>query len=191
VLSKPLGTTAGIIVGLAFVWITVGIAIVALRIGKWGPEHRDVPEGRRGRHLHDPVHHVPDPARAPGWSVPGRRPETLPEALVAGTAITLLWPGAIKAVFGQSYSVQASWGVSRVFFEWATLGAFGAMVLLGIVFWAIGARNLRRGLPGITTDGGEQPQSSYCAAGGGSCPRERFWCLDSSTWASATSKVTE
>jgi hypothetical protein len=78
------------------------------------------------------------------------------EAFVVVTAITLLWPGAINAVFGQSYSVQASWGVSRVFFEWATLGAFGAMVLLGIVFWAIGARNLRRGLLGITADGGEQ-----------------------------------
>ena len=37
VLSKPRGTTAEIVVGLAFVWITVGIAIVALRIGKWGP----------------------------------------------------------------------------------------------------------------------------------------------------------
>jgi hypothetical protein len=37
VLKKPLGTTAEIIVGLAFVWVTVGIAIVAFRIGKWGP----------------------------------------------------------------------------------------------------------------------------------------------------------
>jgi glutamate:GABA antiporter len=37
VLHKPLGTTAEIIVGLAFVWITVAIAIVAFRIGKWGP----------------------------------------------------------------------------------------------------------------------------------------------------------
>ena len=35
---------------------------------------------------------------------------------------------------------------SHAFFEWVTLGAFGAMVLLGIAFWAIGARNVRRGL---------------------------------------------
>jgi hypothetical protein len=41
---------------------------------------------------------------------------------------------------------EASWGVSRAFFEWVTLGAFGVMVLLGVVFWAIGARNIRRGL---------------------------------------------
>jgi hypothetical protein len=68
------------------------------------------------------------------------------EAFVIITAVTLLWPGAINAVFGQSYSVKASWGVSRPFFEWVTLGAFGAMVLLGIVFWAVGARNVRRGL---------------------------------------------
>jgi len=27
-----------------------------------------------------------------------------------------------------------------------TLGAFGAMVLLGLVFWAVGAWNVRRGL---------------------------------------------
>jgi glutamate:GABA antiporter len=37
VVSKPLGTTAEIIVGLVFVWVTVAIAIVAFRIGKWGP----------------------------------------------------------------------------------------------------------------------------------------------------------
>jgi len=66
--------------------------------------------------------------------------------LVIITAITLLWPGAINALFGQSYSIESSWGVSRAFFEWVTLGAFGVMVLLGIAFWAIGARNVRRGL---------------------------------------------
>jgi glutamate:GABA antiporter len=37
VLHKPLGTAAEIIVGLVFVWVTVAIAIVAFRIGKWGP----------------------------------------------------------------------------------------------------------------------------------------------------------
>ncbi len=68
------------------------------------------------------------------------------ELFVVITAVTLLWPGAINGLFGQSYSVEASWGVSRAFFEWVTLGAFGVMVLLGVVFWAIGARNVRRGL---------------------------------------------
>ncbi|HEX8007133.1 MAG TPA: APC family permease, partial [Trebonia sp.] len=37
VLTKPLGTTSEIVVSLIFIWITVGIAIVAFRIGKWGP----------------------------------------------------------------------------------------------------------------------------------------------------------
>ena len=37
VLHKPLGTAGEIIVGLVFVWVTVAIAIVAFRIGKWGP----------------------------------------------------------------------------------------------------------------------------------------------------------
>ena len=37
VLTKPLSTTWEILVGLAFIWVTVGIAIVAFRIGKWGP----------------------------------------------------------------------------------------------------------------------------------------------------------
>jgi hypothetical protein len=36
--------------------------------------------------------------------------------------------------------------VSRPFFEWVTLGAFGAMVALGVAFWVIGAQNVRRGL---------------------------------------------
>jgi glutamate:GABA antiporter len=37
VLSKPLGTTGEIIVGLVFTWVTVGMAIVAFRYGKWAP----------------------------------------------------------------------------------------------------------------------------------------------------------
>ncbi len=37
VLSKPLGTTGEIVVGLIFTWVTVGTAIVAFRYGKWAP----------------------------------------------------------------------------------------------------------------------------------------------------------
>ena len=32
---------------------------------------------------------------------------------------------------------------------------------------------------------------AYCAARDGSCPRVRFWCRESSTWAPATSKAEE
>ena len=70
------------------------------------------------------------------------------EFFVIVTAVTLLWPGAINSWFGQSYSVESSFGVSRVFFESVTLGAFGVMVAVGVAFWAIGARNRRRGLTG-------------------------------------------
>jgi len=86
------------------------------------------------------------PYRVPGGMAGAWAASIITEAFVVITAVTLLWPGAINALFGQSYSVQASWGVSRPFFEWVTMGAFGAMVLLGVVFWAIGARNVRRGL---------------------------------------------
>jgi glutamate:GABA antiporter len=86
------------------------------------------------------------PYRVPGGMAGAWAAAIITEAFVVITAITLLWPGAINALFGQAYSVQASWGVSRPFFEWVTLGAFGAMVLLGVVFWAVGASNVRRGL---------------------------------------------
>jgi amino acid transporter len=70
------------------------------------------------------------------------------EAFVLVTVITLLWPGVINAWLGESYSIERSWGVSRVFFESVTLGVFVAMVLLGVVFWAVGAAGRRRGLTG-------------------------------------------
>jgi glutamate:GABA antiporter len=86
------------------------------------------------------------PYRVPGGMAGAWAAAIITEAFVVITAVTLLWPGAINALFGQSYSVESSWGVSRPFFEWVTLGAFGAMVLIGLAFWAIGARNVRRGL---------------------------------------------
>ncbi len=96
------------------------------------------------------------PYRVPGGMPGAWAAAIITELFVVVTAITLLWPGAINALFGQSYSVEASWGVSRAFFESATLGAFGVMVLLGVVFWAIGARNLRRGLLGTAPADGHQ-----------------------------------
>jgi hypothetical protein len=52
--------------------------------------------------------------------------------------------------FGEAYSIGSSYGVSRVFFEPVTLGAFGVMIALGVVFWAVGSRSRRRGLTGET-----------------------------------------
>ena len=49
---------------------------------------------------------------------------------------------------GRSYSIQSNWGVSRLFLESVTLGAFGVMMLAGVLFWAVGSENRRRGLTG-------------------------------------------
>jgi len=91
---------------------------------------------------------VPRPYRVPGGMAGAWIAAVICELFVIVTAVTLLWPGAINAAFGQSYSMSSNWGVSRVFFESVTLGAFAVMVLAGVVFWAIGARDRRRGLTG-------------------------------------------
>jgi glutamate:GABA antiporter len=101
---------------------------------------------------------VPRPYRVPGGMAGAWAAAVITEAFVLVTAVTLLWPGAINALFGESYSVQASWGVSRLFFEAVTLGAFGSMVLLGIAFWAVGERARRRGLLGPAAANGEITQ---------------------------------
>jgi glutamate:GABA antiporter len=71
------------------------------------------------------------------------------ELFVIVTVITLVWPGALNALFGQSYSIESSWGVSRVFFETVTLGSLVVMIALGLAFWALGERKRRAGLLGI------------------------------------------
>jgi glutamate:GABA antiporter len=105
------------------------------------------------------------PYRVPGGRVGAWAAVIITEAFVLVTVITLVWPGAINAWFGQRYSIESSWGVSRVFFESVTLGSFAVMVALGLVFWAIGERNRRRGIAGITVpqerlaDVGQPPAS--------------------------------
>jgi len=100
---------------------------------------------------------TPRPYRVPFGMAGAWAAAIITEAFVVITAVTLLWPGAVNAMFGQAYSVQSSWGVSRPFFEWVTLGAFGAMVVLGIAFWLIGAQNVRRGLLAPVTAEREAP----------------------------------
>lgn len=91
------------------------------------------------------------PYRVPGGTAGAWAAVIITEIFVAITAVTLLWPGAVNAMFGQSYSVESSWGVSRAFFEWVTLGSLAVMVALGLIFWAIGERARRRGVVGIAT----------------------------------------
>jgi amino acid transporter len=58
------------------------------------------------------------PYRVPGGAVGAWAAVIITELFVIVTAITLLWPGAINALFGQPYSIESAWGVSRPFFEW-------------------------------------------------------------------------
>jgi len=88
------------------------------------------------------------PYRVPGGMAGAWLAAGIAELFVLVTAITLVWPGAVNSWLGQSYSIQSGWGVSRVFFESVTLGALGAMVAIGVLFWAIGSRSRRRGLTG-------------------------------------------
>jgi glutamate:GABA antiporter len=93
---------------------------------------------------------TPRPYRVPGGMVGCWICAVLSELFVIVTGITLLWPGLIDSWFGQDFNLQDYLGlsVSRTFFEVATLGTFGAMILLAVVFWAVGRRNLRTGLAG-------------------------------------------
>jgi glutamate:GABA antiporter len=91
---------------------------------------------------------TPRPYRVPGGMAGAWTAALITELFALVTAVTLLWPGAINALLGESYSVNTSWGVSRVFFESVTLGVLAAMVLLGLVFWTVGAAGRRRGMTG-------------------------------------------
>jgi len=99
------------------------------------------------------------PYRVPGGTVGAWAAVIITELFVIVTVVTLVWPGAINAMFGQSYSMEASWGVSRKFFEWTTLGSLAAMILLGLVFWLLGERKRRAGVLGINISADTLAQS--------------------------------
>ncbi len=85
------------------------------------------------------------PYRVPGGMAGAWVAVIITEAFVVVTAVTLLWPGAINAMFGESYSVESSWGVSRAFFESVTIGSFAVMIVIALAFWGLGARRRRTG----------------------------------------------
>jgi amino acid transporter len=110
------------------------------------------------------------PYRVPGGAAGAWAAVIISELFVIVTVITLVWPGALNALFGQSYSVQASWGVSRVFFESVTLGSLAIMVALGLVFWALGERKRRAGLLGIVIPAEVTAPAGPAAAPPGGAP---------------------
>jgi len=85
------------------------------------------------------------PYRVPGGRVGAWVAVIITEAFVIVTVVTLAWPGAFNALFGQPYSVKAAHGVSRAYFEQVTLGSLTVMIALGLVFWAVGERKRRAG----------------------------------------------
>jgi glutamate:GABA antiporter len=97
------------------------------------------------------------PYRMPGGPVAAWAAVIITELFVIVTVITLVWPGAINAMFGQSFSLASDGysGVSRVYFEVVTLGSLLVMVALGLVFWLLGERKRRSGLVGISISAGE------------------------------------
>lgn len=100
---------------------------------------------------------TPRPYRVPFGMAGAWAAVIISELFVIVTVITLVWPGALNALFGQSYSIESSWGVSRVFFETVTLGSLVVMVAIGLLFWALGERKRRAGLLGIAipAEGGD------------------------------------
>jgi len=70
------------------------------------------------------------------------------EAIIIITTITLLWPGLLDNLLGQSYSIGDMWGVSRAYFETVTLSIVGFFFLVTVIFWAWGRRNIGKGLVG-------------------------------------------
>ena len=70
------------------------------------------------------------------------------EVMIALTTVTLLWPGLLEKLLGQPFSIVDYWGTSRVFFEVVTLGSLAVILLMAIIFWAIGKRDIARGIVG-------------------------------------------
>lgn len=60
-----------------------------------------------------------------------------------------MWVATLSSCLPHDRGQSSVWGVSRPFFEWVTLGSLTVMIVLGLVFWAIGERVRRRGVTGI------------------------------------------
>jgi amino acid transporter len=70
------------------------------------------------------------------------------EAIIVITTITLLWPGLLDNMLGQSYDITMMWGVTRGYFETVTLSIVGFFFLVTVIFWLWGKRNITKGLVG-------------------------------------------
>ena len=103
------------------------------------------------------------PDHPPGGRAGAWLEVVITEAVV--TVITLLWPGADNALFGQAYSIKSSRGVPRAFFELMRLGSLAVMIVLGLAFWGLGERRRPAGLLGmaVTVQGTPERERAQAA----------------------------
>lgn len=90
--------------------------------------------------------HHKRPYRVPGGAVGLWICVIATEFMIIVTTITLLWPGLLDRMLGQSFSIEDYWGTSRLFFESVTLGSLAVIILMAVVFWAVGRRDIATGV---------------------------------------------
>ena len=78
------------------------------------------------------------PFRVPGGALGLWVCVILSEGCVIITVITMLWPGLLNNMLGQSYSMEDNWGVGRGYFEAVTFGSVAVLVLIAIGLWLWG-----------------------------------------------------
>ena len=82
--------------------------------------------------------HVHRPFIVPGGAVGLWACAAITWILSVITCITLLWPGLINNMLGQSFSITDYEGMSRLRFELMDLGTFVVLMIIGVGFWAYG-----------------------------------------------------
>jgi amino acid transporter len=82
--------------------------------------------------------HVHRPFVVPGGAVGLWACAAITWILSVITCITLLWPGLLNNMLGESYSISDNWGMSRLRFELMDLGTFVVLLLIAVGFWAYG-----------------------------------------------------
>ena len=98
--------------------------------------------------------HVHRPYRVPGGSIGLWVCTLVPLGWMILGSWVALFPGTLETLFGHDYSVQDSYGVSRMRFEVFTLGTLAVILLAGVIFYILGAPVREKGAV-VSLEGGE------------------------------------